>query len=199
MVRGKSMRRVSINFNGKKSLESSMEIDGETPNNTLSVNVDEPLTLTPILSSRRHHSTSSRKMSQDSISSFFHATPFSSNKRGKNKTLLSRRHSDGLLPNTQRHPYYHDNSNSKHSHHHHHNHGHHHHHPSISYKERDSFQEAGTSISERCSNSLASSRESSTSLSLHSTAQPKRKISITSHSQSGGKIPWCACWGNGCL
>ena len=51
-----------------------------------------------------------------------------------------------------------------------------------------------TSISERNSNSLASSRESSTSLSMRS---QRRKISINSH--NGGKIPWCGCWGNGCL
>lgn len=49
-------------------------------------------------------------------------------------------------------------------------------------------------MSERNSNSLASSRESSTSL---STRSHRRKISISSH--SGGKIPWCGCWGNGCL
>lgn len=54
----------------------------------------------------------------------------------------------------------------------------------------------GTSVSERYSNSIASSRESSTSLS--SKSQPKRRISITSHGGSS-KIPWCACWGNGCL
>lgn len=52
-----------------------------------------------------------------------------------------------------------------------------------------------TSMSERNSNSLASSRESSTSLSMRS--QKSRRISENSH--SGGKIPWCGCWGNGCL
>lgn len=51
----------------------------------------------------------------------------------------------------------------------------------------------GTSI---C-NSMGSSQESSSSLSRGSTS--KRKLSITSHSQNGGKIPWCGCWGNGCL
>lgn len=44
----------------------------------------------------------------------------------------------------------------------------------------------GTSVSERYSNSLASSRESSTSLSLKS---GKRRISITSYGGSK-KIPW---------
>lgn len=60
----------------------------------------------------------------------------------------------------------------------------------------DHQNEGGTSMSERNSNSLASSRESSTSLSLKS--QSKRRISITSHG-TGSKIPWCACWGNGCI
>lgn len=55
----------------------------------------------------------------------------------------------------------------------------------------DSVYEFGTSMSERYSNSLESSRESSTSLNI-----PARKISF---GKSGGKIPWCACWGNGCF
>lgn len=57
--------------------------------------------------------------------------------------------------------------------------------------------EGGTSVSERerYSNSIASSRESSTSLSLKSS---RRRISITSHGNSK-KIPWCGCWGTGCL
>lgn len=53
-----------------------------------------------------------------------------------------------------------------------------------------------TSYSERNSNSFASSRESSTSLSIKS--HKSRRISITSHSATG-KIPWCGCWGNGCI
>lgn len=53
-------------------------------------------------------------------------------------------------------------------------------------------ESTGTSI---C-NSLGSSRESLASLSQRSTS--KRKLSVGSHSQ-GGKIPWCACWGNGCI
>lgn len=56
---------------------------------------------------------------------------------------------------------------------------------------------AGKSIFERNSNSVASSRESSASLSNRS--QRSRKISIGSHGGGAGKIPWCACWGNGCL
>uniref|UniRef100_A0A1B0CWJ3 Uncharacterized protein n=1 Tax=Lutzomyia longipalpis TaxID=7200 RepID=A0A1B0CWJ3_LUTLO len=44
-------------------------------------------------------------------------------------------------------------------------------------------------------NSVASSRESSASVSTRS--QKSRRISINSH--AGGKIPWCACWGNGCI
>lgn len=55
----------------------------------------------------------------------------------------------------------------------------------------DSVYEFGTSMSERYSNSLESSRESSTSLNI-----PARKVSF---GKTGGKIPWCACWGNGCF
>lgn len=69
-----------------------------------------------------------------------------------------------------------------------HNHHHHHHH------HQDSNQETATSLSERNSASLSSSRDSSTSLSMRS---QRRKISVSSH--TGGKIPWCGCWGNGCL
>lgn len=46
--------------------------------------------------------------------------------------------------------------------------------------------QGGTSMSERYSNSIASSRESSTSLSMKS---GKRRISITSYGDSK-KIPW---------
>lgn len=58
------------------------------------------------------------------------------------------------------------------------------------------YEQGGTSVSERYSNSLASSRESSTSLSLKS--HGKRRISITSYGTSK-KIPWCGCWGNSCI
>ncbi len=51
----------------------------------------------------------------------------------------------------------------------------------------DSAYEFGTSMSERYSNSLESSRESSTSLNI-----PARKVSF---GKKGGKIPWCGCWG----
>lgn len=51
----------------------------------------------------------------------------------------------------------------------------------------DSAYEFGTSMSERYSNSIESSRESSTSLNF-----PNRKVSF---GKKGGKIPWCGCWG----
>lgn len=54
-----------------------------------------------------------------------------------------------------------------------------------------------TDGSERTSNSVASSRESSTSLSTRS-QKSARKMSIGSHG-GGASIPWCACWGNGCI
>lgn len=95
---------------------------------------------------------------------------------------------------------------------------------SYNFKKRSrseiAFDEGGTSMSERYSNSIASSRESSTSLSVKS---GKRRISITSYSESK-KIPWwvngkkiveknfiqtknfflvfcnrCGCWGNSCI
>lgn len=203
----KPPRRVSISFNGQPNSAATNE--PSLPNEPTQLelppvpsNEIDEIKHTPILCSRRNHSISSR---QDSIGSILYpSSPFYS-RRATKKSMLSRRHSDGLLPFAQRSQYYpHLEYGSSHGtrhmggrHHHHHHqggHGHHHHHP-IPYKEPDSLQDMlGT-----C-NSLASSRESSTSLSQRSTSQQqKRKISITSHSQSGGKIPWCACWGNGCI
>lgn len=200
----KSTRRVSIHFNGKPNDAGSNEPSSTNeltqpdaspePSNEI-----EDIKHTPILCSRRHHSISSR---QDSIGSILYpSSPFCS-RRATKKSMMSRRHSDGLLPFAQRSQYYphldyggsHSTKHMTNRHHHHHHHGHGHQH-AIPFKEPESMQDMlGT-----C-NSLASSRESSTSLSQRSTSQQqKRKISITSHSQSGGKIPWCACWGNGCI
>lgn len=207
LTRTKSPRRVSISFTGQSNHAGA----NESPLSNES-NIAEPPTLsnemedikhTPILCSRRNHSISSR---QDSIGSILYpSSPFYS-RRATKKSMLSRRHSDGLLPLAHRSQYYphmeyggsgHGTRHMQNRHHHHHHHGiqGHHHHQAMSYKEQESLQDMlGT-----C-NSLASSRESSTSLSQRSTSQQqKRKISITSHSQSGGKIPWCACWGNGCI
>lgn len=68
-------------------------------------------------------------------------------------------------------------------------------------KERCSYNAPTATASERCSSSIASSRESSSSFSQRSVSQHKsqRKMSISSHEKSNGKIPWCACWGNGCF
>lgn len=55
----------------------------------------------------------------------------------------------------------------------------------------------GESTGSSIGNNMTSSRESLGNISQQSTS--RRKISITSHSKSGGKIPWCACWGNGCI
>lgn len=202
--RTKSGRRVSIHFNGKQNAASEpLPINESTQQLEVppaSSNETEEVKLTPILHSRRHHSISSRKDSVGSI--LYPSSPFLM-RRASKKPMLSRRHSDGLLPFGQRAQYYPHlefggNHATKHMgsrHHHHHHHGHaHHHHPSVPYKEPENLQDMlGT-----C-NSLASSRESSTSLSQRSSSQQKRKLSITSHSQSSGKIPWCACWGNGCI
>lgn len=121
------------------------------------------------------------------------------------RTKCSRRHSEGTVHNVHRI------SNSSggasggggagSSHHHHH--VHHHQHSSLvsssnphhsHHSHQDSNHETVTSQSDRNSNSFGSSRESSTSFSMRSN---RRKISISSH--TGGKIPWCGCWGNGCL
>ncbi|KAH8318768.1 hypothetical protein KR074_005700 [Drosophila pseudoananassae] len=112
------------------------------------------------------------------------------------RTKCSRRHSEGTVHNVHR-----NSSASGGGHHHHHSHHHPHsglvissnpHHSHHSHQ--DSNHETVTSLSDRNSNSFASSRESSTSFSMRSN---RRKISISSH--TGGKIPWCGCWGNGCL
>lgn len=73
--------------------------------------------------------------------------------------------------------------------------GHGHHHCDMGRRNSTMNDAMTTSMSERNSNSLASSRESSSSLSMRS--QKSRRISENSH--SNGKIPWCGCWGNGCL
>ncbi|XP_037956320.1 uncharacterized protein LOC119685966 isoform X2 [Teleopsis dalmanni] len=114
------------------------------------------------------------------------------------RNKCSRRHSDGTVnSNVQRH----SGASGHHSHHHHHHHHHQHtssvisSHPHHSHHSRqDSNHDSCTSISDRNSNSFPSSRESSTSFSMRS---QRRKISVSSH--AGGKIPWCGCWGNGCL
>ncbi|XP_034114744.2 mucin-17 isoform X2 [Drosophila albomicans] len=115
-----------------------------------------------------------------------------------NRTKCSRRHSEGTVHNVHRI----SNSSGGASGSHHHHHGHHHQHSSLissnphhsHHSHQDSNHETVTSLSDRNSNSFGSSRESSTSFSMRSN---RRKISISSH--TGGKIPWCGCWGNGCL
>ncbi|XP_012161244.1 probable serine/threonine-protein kinase DDB_G0282963 isoform X2 [Ceratitis capitata] len=107
------------------------------------------------------------------------------------RSRCSRRHSDGTVASNAQQRV---SSTSGHHHHHH----HHHQHTSSMlsnnlHHSRHSHQDS-TSLSEHGSNSSASSRESSTTFSLRS---HRRKISISSH--TGGKIPWCGCWGNGCL
>ncbi|KAH8347328.1 hypothetical protein KR059_009149 [Drosophila kikkawai] len=114
------------------------------------------------------------------------------------RTKCSRRHSEGTVHTGHR-----NSSASGGGGGHHHHHSHHHPHSGLvissnphhsHHSHQDSNHETVTSQSDRNSNSFASSRESSTSFSMRST---RRKISISSH--TGGKIPWCGCWGNGCL
>ncbi|XP_020818314.1 serine/threonine-protein kinase ste20 isoform X4 [Drosophila serrata] len=115
------------------------------------------------------------------------------------RTKCSRRHSEGTVHTGHRNSSASGGGGGGHHHHHSHHHPHsgmaissnpHHSH----HSHQDSNHETVTSQSDRNSNSFASSRESSTSFSMRST---RRKISISSH--TGGKIPWCGCWGNGCL
>ncbi|XP_034487591.1 proteoglycan 4 isoform X1 [Drosophila innubila] len=114
------------------------------------------------------------------------------------RTKCSRRHSEGTVHNVHRI----SNSSGGAGGGHHHHHAHHHPHNSLissnphhsHHSHQDSNHETVTSLSDRNSNSFGSSRESSTSFSMRSN---RRKISISSH--TGGKIPWCGCWGNGCL
>lgn len=193
---------MSIHFNGKGigfTTDKIPKVNINEPS-PASENDDESLTKSqevyvPSLTARRQ--TLSRKMSQESLghlllpgSKSILCSPSPTPSRRSRKSISSRRHSsDGLVTTgISSHHHHHHGSGSGYSHHHH-------------QKDRDSYGETGTLISERTSNSLASSRESSTSLSQRSSSQQKsqRKMSISSHGQSNGKIPWCACWGNGCL
>ncbi|XP_032596493.1 uncharacterized protein LOC6568026 isoform X2 [Drosophila grimshawi] len=116
------------------------------------------------------------------------------------RTKCSRRHSEGTVHNAHRISNSSGGGGGAGGHHHHHT--HHHQHSSLissnphhsHHSHQDSNHETVTSLSDRNSNSFGSSRESSTSFSMRSN---RRKISISSH--TGGKIPWCGCWGNGCL
>nr|NP_001287196.1 uncharacterized protein Dmel_CG15186, isoform K [Drosophila melanogaster]AHN57195.1 uncharacterized protein Dmel_CG15186, isoform K [Drosophila melanogaster] len=116
------------------------------------------------------------------------------------RTKCSRRHSEGTVHTVHRNSAA---SGGAGGGHHHHSHSHHHPHSGMvissnphhsHHSHQDSNHETVTSLSDRNSNSFASSRESSTSFSMRSN---RRKISVSSH--TGGKIPWCGCWGNGCL
>ncbi|XP_037729164.1 flocculation protein FLO11 isoform X9 [Drosophila subpulchrella] len=119
------------------------------------------------------------------------------------RTKCSRRHSEGTVHTLHRNSAASGGGGGGGGGHHHHSHGHHHPHNGMvissnphhsHHSHQDSNHETATSLSDRNSNSFASSRESSTSFSMRSN---RRKISVSSH--TGGKIPWCGCWGNGCL
>ncbi|XP_037893463.1 uncharacterized protein LOC119639858 isoform X2 [Glossina fuscipes] len=116
------------------------------------------------------------------------------------RSKCARRHSDGTVAHNNQRASAVSTSTTLH---HHHNHHHHQHSSSLTnninthrghHARQDSNHEVVVPCSDRNSNSLASSRESSTSFSMRS---QRRKLSVSSH--TGGKIPWCACWGNGCL
>ncbi|KAI8117196.1 hypothetical protein FF38_02870 [Lucilia cuprina] len=142
-----------------------------------------------------------RKNSQDAIKAS--AAEIACAAANAMRSKCSRRHSDGTVSHgNQRISGASGGTNGTH-HHHQHNHHHHQHSSSLvsntnphhsHHSRRDSNHETVASFSDRNSNSLASSRESSASFSLRS---QRRKLSVSSH--TGGKIPWCGCWGNGCL
>lgn len=192
----KDSKRVSIYENDAQN-NSGADKSAKDPSDA--EEEEEKEVYIPSLTARRQ--TLSRKMSQEAFNhlmlpgtkSILYTPSPTPSRRNRSRSVSSRRHSsDGLILPPQ--------MLDSHQHHHHRHHAspssHHH-----RDRDRDSYMETGTSVSERCSNSLASSRESSTSLSQRSSSQQKsaRKISASSHSQSNGKIPWCACWGNGCI
>lgn len=156
-------------------------------------NVVSPLT--------QQHQQQPRKNSQDAIKAS--AAEIACAAANAMRSKCSRRHSDGTVSHTnQRISGVSGGTNGTH-HHHPHNHHHHQHSSSLvsninphhsHHSRRDSNHETVASFSDRNSNSLASSRESSASFSVRS---QRRKLSVSSH--TGGKIPWCGCWGNGCL
>ncbi|XP_053957230.1 uncharacterized protein LOC128862553 isoform X1 [Anastrepha ludens] len=168
--------------------------DGAYPPQSLSANTSPRHTANV----HHHHTNSScsnivvahqRKSSQDSTRG--NPAEVSAVEAITGRSRCSRRHSDGTVAsNAQR-------VSGTSGHHHHHHHHHHQHSASVLsnnlHHSHHSHQDS-TSYSEHGSNSSASSRESSTSFSVRSN---RRKISISSH--TGGKIPWCGCWGNGCL
>lgn len=142
-----------------------------------------------------------RKNSQDAIKAS--AAEIACAAANAKRSKCSRRHSDGTVSHTNQRIS--NASAGTNGTHHHHPHNHHHHQHSSSlvsqtnphhshHSRQDSNHETVASYSDRNSNSLASSRESSASFSMRS---QRRKLSVSSH--TGGKIPWCGCWGNGCL
>ncbi|XP_073829978.1 uncharacterized protein isoform X4 [Musca autumnalis] len=147
------------------------------------------------------HHQQLRKNSQDTIKAS--AAEIACAAANVVRSKCSRRHSEGTVSHTnQRSSGVSGGTNGGH-HHGHHNHHHHQHSSSIvsntnphhsRHSHQDSNHETVASCSDRNSNSLASSRESSASFSMRST---RRKLSVSSN--TGGKIPWCGCWGNGCL
>lgn len=194
----KSARHVSICSNNEKIGKERDPTDQSENEDELSGKSRE--LCVPSLTTRRQ--TLTRKMSQDSLGhlhlpgskSIFYSSSPTSVRRIRKSVPSSRRHSsDGLIQNATSHHHHRHGPNSS-------NYGHNHQ-SMYHHKDRDSYNETGAIISEKCSNSLASSRESSTSLSQRSSSQHKstRKMSVSSHGQSNGKIPWCACWGNGCI
>ncbi|XP_061396548.1 mucin-2 [Musca vetustissima] len=147
------------------------------------------------------HPQQLRKNSQDTIKAS--AAEIACAAANVVRSKCSRRHSEGTVSHSnQRSSGTSGGTNGGH-HHGHHNHHHHQHSSSIvsntnphhsRHSHQDSNHETVASCSDRNSNSLASSRESSASFSMRST---RRKLSVSSN--TGGKIPWCGCWGNGCL
>lgn len=175
----------------------------------------------PPMSYLRSRRTSCSRRVNDEIGTFLYPpNPFAigSHKRGRRSSFLSRRHSDGIIATrpTQYHLDYALMAKPAGRCHCHRGHMQNNHlgrfpfSPQFFMKTLNIFFSAGVdgycgdfcngnlggSTGSSIGNNMNSSRESLGNISQQSS---RRKISITSHSKSGGKIPWCACWGNGCL
>ncbi|XP_055304780.1 uncharacterized protein LOC129569695 isoform X2 [Sitodiplosis mosellana] len=202
-------RCVSIHFNGKP-ITNQQETephsnDSDLNNAADTMTEEEILAIPPVAYLRSRRSSCARKVNDEIGAFLYPPNPFAfgAYKRGRRPSFLSRRHSDGLIA-TQPTQYLDyelmaKNSNRCQCHR-----GHNNHlgvDPYCGEYCTNMGMQSGTNLGGSTGSSIGlnmtSSRESLGNISQQSTS--RRKMSITSHSKSGGKIPWCACWGNGCI
>lgn len=219
----KDSRRVSIHCNGIPVIDqpdNEPHSNDSDLNTTTELSEEELMAMMPIALLRGRRTSCSRKVSDELGSFLYPPNPFGfgvHKARGRRPSFLSRRHSDGILPTRSNHyiPEYGlapKPSSRCHCHR-----NHTPNHLGIEFlfskiKKKiireickliagpdyngDTCTNIAESTASSICNNMASSRESLGNISQQSS---RRKISITSHSKSSGKIPWCACWGNGCL